>query len=641
MTSNPIPEALINTTNTPKTATYTITPTSSAGCIGSPFTLTVTVNPTPSVTTPNPLTDVICSDSTFTVTPNFSNGIVPIGTTYSWAAPGGTQFTGGAAGSGTNINGTLINLTNSSKTATYTVTPTSSLGCIGSNFTLIVTINPTPAITTTNLNPSPCSGIPFSVSPTNIINGIVPTNTTYSWPAPQGSGFIGGTSGSGATTINGTLTNTTSTIQYATYTITPKSGGCQGLPFTITVTLYPAPVISAMTDSVCSGDQFTVSPLDGINGIVPAGTTYSWSAPTLPSTLTGGAAGSGTSITGTLTNLTNIPQIATYTVTPKSGNCTGPTFTLMVTVFPVPAITTIHDTVCSGNPFTVSPANITNGNVPAGTTYSWSAPSLPNTLTGGAAGSGTSITGTLTNSISIPQTATYTVTPTSVFGCTGSTFIVMVNVNPAPVITAMTDTAVCSGVHFTVTPVNITNGIVPAGTTYSWPIPIFSSPLLTGGASGSGAPNINGTIINPTSTPQTATYTVTPASGVGCIGNTFTVTVTIDPTPAVNSSPTGTVCSGVAHNYNITSTVTGSTYSWSRAVVTGISNLAVTNQTSNPITEALNNMTALPVNVIYLITPTASGCSGSQFTYTVTVTPATYGKQCLNRNNMQRFSREL
>jgi len=55
-------------------------------------------------------------------------------------------------------------------------------------------------------------------------------------------------------------------------------------------------------------------------------------------------------------------------------------------------------------------------------------------------------------------------------------------------------TSVCSGAGFTVTPVNSTNGIVPAGTTYSWPVP--SGAGFSGGASGSGASNISGTLTN-------------------------------------------------------------------------------------------------------------------------------------------------
>jgi len=100
------------------------------------------------------------------------------------------------------------------------------------------------------------------------------------------------------------------------------------------------------------------------------------------------------------------------------------------------------------------------------------------------------------------------------------------------------------------------------------------------------------------------------------------VSLMVNPIPLVNSTATGTICSGIAQNYNITSAVSGTTYHWSRAAVAGISNIAVSNQTSNPITESLINTTLAPVNVTYLITPSANGCTGSAFTYTVTVNPS-------------------
>ena len=45
--------------------------------------------------------------------------------------------------------------------------------------------------------------------------------------------------------------------------------------------------------------------------------TYTWAAPTVTGGLTGGIADVGASITGTLTNPTNAPQVAIYTVTPQ------------------------------------------------------------------------------------------------------------------------------------------------------------------------------------------------------------------------------------------------------------------------------------------------------------------------------------
>ena len=558
---------LTNTTSTVQTATYNVTPTAGDNCTGTSFTVTVTLNPTPAISA---MITTVCGGTEFTVVPaDGTNGIVPSGTTYSWDAPSGTGFTGGASGSGqVNISGTLTNTTSTVQTATYTVTPTAGNSCTGSTFTVTVTLNPTPVISA--MTTTVCGGTEFTIAPANGTNGIVPDGTTYSWDTPAGTGFTGGASGSGQVNISGTLTNTTSTAQTATYTVTPVTGNsCTGTSFTVTVTLNPTPAISAMTTTVCGGTEFTVTPADGINGIVPSGTTYSWDAPS-GTGFTGGASGSGSNITGTLTNTTNTAQTATYTVTPTAGdNCTGTSFTVTVTLNPIPAISAMNTTVCGGTEFTVTPADGTNGIVPSGTTYSWNVPSGTG-FTGGASGSGSNITGTLTNTTNTAQTATYTVTPTAGDNCTGTSFTVTVTLNPTPVISAMT-TTVCGGTEFTVAPANGTNGIVPDGTTYSWDTPAGTG--FTGGASGSGQVNISGTLTNTTSTAQTATYTVTPVTGNNCTGTSFTVTVTLNPTPAISAMIT-TVCSGtefIVTPADVTNGIvpSGTTYSWDAPSGTG------------------------------------------------------------------------
>jgi hypothetical protein len=61
-----------------------------------------------------------------------------------------------------------------------------------------------------------------------------------------------------------------------------------------------------------------VSPTNGSGNIVPTGTTYSWSAPTVTG-ITGTAAGSSSSsISGSLINTTSAPITVNYTVTPTS-----------------------------------------------------------------------------------------------------------------------------------------------------------------------------------------------------------------------------------------------------------------------------------------------------------------------------------
>ena len=410
-----------------------------------------------------------------------------------------------------------------------------------------------------------CSGVQFTVTPTNGTNGVIPAGTTYTWTTPNVTGgMTGGATGTNAATITGTITNPTSTAQTATYTVTPKTAaGCTGATFTVTVTINPAPSVTAMTATICSGVQFTVTPADGTNGIIPTGTTYSWSIPSLPTGLTGAAAGTNaTTISGTITNATSNPLNAIYTITPKANGCTGATFTITVTINPAPAITPMTANICSGLPFTVTPTNITNGVVPTGTTYSWSDPILSGGMTGGAPGSGaTNISGTLLNSTNTSQTGIYTVTPLSAAGCTGANFTVTVTVNPAPAVTDMHDT-ICSGLQFTVIPINGTNGVVPTGITYSWPLPTLPSGL-TGGAIGTNVTSITGTLTNATNNPLTGIYTVTPKAN-GCTGSPFTLTVTVNPATAITNM-TATICSGVPFYSN--------PYKWNQRSSTGRDNL--------------------------------------------------------------------
>src|SRR5690606_18896033 len=115
--------------------------------------------------------------------------------------------------------------------------------------------------------------------------------------------------------------------------------------------------------------------------IIPAGTTYTWGVPVVTGGISGGSAQAGqASISQTLTNPTNVPQTATYTVIPTAGApglCAGsPPFTVTVTVNPKPVISDYSSTICSGTAFSVTPANgspTAATIVPAGTTYSWGA----------------------------------------------------------------------------------------------------------------------------------------------------------------------------------------------------------------------------------------------------------------------------
>lgn len=115
-------------------------------------------------------------------------------------------------------------------------------------------------------------------------------------------------------------------------------------------------------------------------------------------------------------------------------------------------------------------------------------------------------------------------------------------------------------------------------------------------------------------------------------GGTYTVTQTINgytsspgsgiaaplTTPQLSGNLTATVTSGTVFTYSAASTTAGTTLAWSRAIVAGISN-AVANGSGN-INETLVNTTISPVNVTYVYTLTANGCTNTQ-NVIVTVNP--------------------
>jgi hypothetical protein len=633
-----------NPTTTGGTATsYSVSPALPAGLILNTSTGQITGTPTTAA-------GVAAANYTVTATNSCGNSTRMLNIAISPAAPTGLNYTsnsiaycagqpitannpttsGGGPATSFSVSPALPpGLTLNTTTGQITGTPTTLTGLAAANYTVTasnscgstnrnVNITIAQVAEVDNMSQVGCSESPFSVTPTDGINGRIPAGTTFSWPAPIVTGGVtGGAAGTGSS-ITGTLVNPTNIARSAIYTVTPITNGCAGPTFSVTVLLNPTAVINPIAASTCSDDSFTVTPINVTNGLVPASTNYTWTTPVLSAGLTGGLAGSGSSIGGTLTNSTNTPRTATYTVTPITGSCVGAPFTVTVTVNPKPAITPISTAACSNSSFTVTPANGINGVVPSGTNYTWSAPTVPAGISGGAAGNGTSIIGTLTNSTNAPLNAAYSVTPTS-GTCVGNPYTVTVTVNPSPVIPTQTPT-ICSGSAFTVSPVNGGATIVPAGTTYTWTV--LDNVNVTGeSAQATAQSTISQTLTNTSTIPQAVTYTVTPTSGAAgnCVGNSFTLTVTVNPTPILNSPPPAPRCSNVSTTYTATSATPGTTFSWTRAAVTGISNAAGSG-TSAIATETLINTTANAIDVTYIYTLTANGCTNTQ-NVIVTVNP--------------------
>ncbi|MCX6263126.1 MAG: hypothetical protein NTZ47_01105, partial [Bacteroidetes bacterium] len=608
----------VNNSNVDVTAIITVTPMSN-GCNGLPKTSTILVHPTPNI---NTIPVATCTGIAFSVTPiNPTNGVVPGNTLYRWDPP---QLTSGLSGgasatNASNIYGYFSHTSVAAETATYTVIPSTSQCGDAKPFTVIVTINPIADITP--LSTTVCAGVTFQVSPVYPTDGRVPTGTKYTWLTPSGTGFTGGAAqGTQQNFISGNLTNTTSGITTATYVVTPVSGNCVGLTFTLQVNLKPKAIITPMSSTICSGQTFRVTPTDITNGIVPPPTTtYTWVAPTGNSLvgLTGNAMASP-DINGQLWNVSNIARTATYLVTPLSGDCTGNVFSVTVFVNPVVSVTSFSRVTCSGTNFSFSALNVTNGIVPAGTQYTWLSPTLSGAILGGSAGGpAASITGTLSHTNSSVLTATYIVTPSTTDCGSGADFTLTVFINPIPIFTTQPNIVACGGFPFSITP---TDGVdvVPFYTRYSWLAPTGTG--FNGGVSKTASTDISGLLNNTTAFPTTATYFVTPTAPGGCAGTPFTVTVSLVANAYISGLST-TTCSGVAFNFTPAGGIipTGTTYQWNAP--TGVFISGGAGGVGEAISGTLNNSSNITRTATYQVTPTAGTCIGNSFTLTVHVLP--------------------
>ena len=174
-TSNEIVnDAWTNVTPVPVNVVYTVVPLSGAGCLGTPFTVTVTVNPEPVVVNQ---TGTICSD--------IPNGIVlgndvdtPQAVTYNITSinSNGLPIFAGSPSTGTGLLANEIaddawtNTTPSAVDVVYTIIPVSTDGCEGNAFTVTVTVESELVIASQ-------SAVLCSDLPNGIILGVNPTAT--------------------------------------------------------------------------------------------------------------------------------------------------------------------------------------------------------------------------------------------------------------------------------------------------------------------------------------------------------------------------------------------------------------------------------------------------------------------------------
>jgi len=340
------------------------------------------------------------------------------------------------------------------------------------------------------------------------------------------------------------------------YTVTLTVTNACGIPVKAvrTFEVKPVPILTntALTQTICSG--FTPDSVK-LTSNLPL-VKYSWTAIATPGIT--GFIGSGTTPvlpTAPIFNSGNTQGTVIYTITPSLNGCLGDTVDYVIKVNPAPNISNPKSfDICIGSiPDTLSVVATNGLGIP---TFQWYRNTVNNNTTG------TQIAGAL-NATYVPPTVkadtmyyycvvTY---PTGLCPSIQSQ-TARVIVSAYPVISNYS-LIMNSGETFTFSPNTLNGDIIPAGTKYTWSLPGLNPLNSITGATGQSIPQavLTQTLTSTTVAPATATYTVTPASGM-CQGKDFNLTVTVIHSINPNVILKNISCFG-AHNGSLQTAIEG------------------------------------------------------------------------------------
>jgi gliding motility-associated-like protein len=580
------------------TFNYTIPLTGGCGTFTAIGTITVIPSNTVTAGSLNPTLCVNTVLPTLTHTTTGATGIgtptgLPAGVTASWVADTITL-------SGTP---TTIGIYN------YTIPLTG--GCNTVNATGTITVNPAPTNISITGTTTTCAGIPVNVTLT------ATPGTQLTWNGTPSTITIGA-SGSNVISVSPAVTTS-----YEIFSA--DLNGCAipvtGQIATVTVSATPQFVNPIAGFEICNGGTLNIA--SQLTSTV-AGADFIWSATTSNVNM---AAISGTQA--------NIDQVVTLIngfqngtinieVKPQIGSCFGTSQQILITVKPVPVITSTvsNKTVICNNEF----VTLTSNSNPPATLYNWQI----NTATGvqivGGATSGTSTTGivnlqlALTNPL-VVGTISFDFTPVNGI-CTGATITnaVTITVNPIPgTPIGLPINEICSEES-----TNLTISSFPSitGTTLVWTV--IDSQNVTGFTNGTGtAPfTINDVLINTSDVQGFVKYSVTSRLG-NCDGGTTEFIVRVNPLPKPVLID-GHICvnqaTGVAYQgYVLDAQLSDPNFTYDWYLLNTTTNVYdALPSTNGPTYEATQ-----PGTYQVVVTNTVTNCEQSDTASVVTVYPAT------------------
>jgi PKD repeat protein len=382
----------------------------------------------------------------------------------------------------------------------------------------------------------------------------------------------------------------------------------------------PQPKFTLSSKTICVPGTVSVTDNSVIDNICNNGYTYLWTV--TPST--------GFSYVGTNKNsnqpVFNFTAKGKYTVqlqiTSPSGGCAATAVdTIYANAAPQLALSP-NFAICGKNQtFRFGPEAGKTHVTYSGTyqlqpdTYTWTVTAPPGAATA------TFVNGTNANvqspTINFPDFGTYIVTGVQKNGCgTSPPISQSITFQDAPTVNAGDDQTICPN-QSALLNASITNNASSVNGAPTW-----------SGGTASGFSDIRS--YTPTYMPTAAevnagsvTLTITVPTNLqgACSTVSDQVIINFYPFNTINSAATRGVCSGKPLSYQITSTIAGSTFTWTASGSPNASGYTASG--SGNINEAVltNSSATTNATVTYIITPHANNCDGTPFTFTVTIVP--------------------
>ncbi len=377
---------------------------------------------------------------------------------------------------------------------------------------------------------------------------------------------------------------------------------------TTVVRLYVAPIPGcAQATAVYDDLIITIQPLPSVEAGSNGAVCYVPGQPIVPFAITGTTVTNASSQSWTSSGVGVFNTGTPVTYQSFSTVCNTETLTLTANGIGACSTSSVSDninltincavpslgTITSNAPATVCQGTTATYTIPVNTsiqTYTWSVPTGATILSGQG-----------TNAISVLFGANSgNVSVTGNNGCGSTIANTPITVNTLPTGVSITGPqTVCAGA----TNLIYTASPIPNATTYVWTLPNGST-VITSTNTITIAIGVNETSGN---------LSVAGSNSCGLGSSSSAFPITINPKPVLSSTLNpAALCSGTVFNYIPTTATIGSTFSWTRAVQPGISNVAASGTGS--ISETLINSTNSDLIVSYQITiTTPQGCTNSQF----------------------------